>query len=129
MRDIRFRGLSINSKQWVYGDYTRLVLGGNIHYYIKPLDSKVVEVEYESIGQLTGIKDKNEKDVFEGDILQGYKCHYPVKYEHASFTWNDEFLGYTIEADYDAHVEIIPDGCETLEIIGNIHENSNLITK
>lgn len=73
--------------------------------------------------QYTGLKDKNGKEIYEGDILEGYKCAYPVTFKNGAFMWNDDFLGYTIEADYEAHYWITDDGCNMLEVVGNIYEN------
>lgn len=68
-REIQFRGKSEEGK-WIYGDLLRIVLGGNIHYYIKPLDGKREEVNLKTIGQFTGLKDCKRIAIFEGDIIE-----------------------------------------------------------
>lgn len=75
MEDIIFRGFTkfLKENKFLYGDLVRVVLGGNIHWFIKELDSKRIEVDPETIDQYVKRKDKNGKRVFENDILQRYK--------------------------------------------------------
>ena len=72
MREIKFRGRPYNSKQWLYGS---LIIeedpnADNLKYFIKPFNQLVGKiVDPETIGQFTGLKDIDGKEIYEGDIL------------------------------------------------------------
>ena len=114
MREILFRGKRVVNGKWVYGSYIS---------HLKRIDNigalKALSVIPETVGQYTGLKDKTGKEIYEGDILNIYQ-HGRVVVEFA-------------EGCYGAwdHYGFSPFrgtlfGCGG-EIIGNIHENPELL--
>ena len=112
MREILFRGKrKKGDKRWVEGDLLHGYSGFGItnRYYA----GSSFEVVLETVGQYTGLTDKNGKKIFEGDIVKISNDEiFEVKYEDGGFTAG-LFLG---DWDY-GHVEVI----------GNIHDNPELM--
>lgn len=119
-REILFRGKLVAGGEWAYGN---LVVKSNGVAIITPDDTPIGKygvVDRATVGQYTGLKDKNDKKIFEGDIVkvENPKPFKPyirsVVYVETSFVWGDYVLGEF------AHPE-------ELEVIGNIYENPELL--
>lgn len=124
-REILFRGKDKATDQWVYGDYTHNE-GLNTHYISRNVNNtsrKAWEVDPDTIGQYTGLKDKNGKKIFEGDIVRlGGDFHY--------FIFNIEY-GSFVAASIKGGIGIrlfqrTITNCG-YAIIGNIHDNPELL--
>jgi uncharacterized phage protein (TIGR01671 family) len=125
-REILFRGKRVRDGEWVYGYYAncRLPRGrlyNTGHYIIKYPDS-YYEIYTSTLGQYTGLKDRNGKRIFEGDVLfdphPSIKKHYTVIWEGGTFyrrTSNGHYLSFTVLNSID------------FEVIGNIHDNPELL--
>ena len=128
MREILFRGKLVYNGTWVYGGFYKEpvddIKDGKLYIITASLESvgNANEVIPESIGQFTGLTDKNGKRVFEGDILQwvdedstceGTKLIFIVKFD-------GEYEGFFGEGEFD---NIEPWQFRSHEIIGNIHDN------
>ncbi len=123
MREIKFRGLHYNPRtkesKWVYGDLVRNRYNHSKDTVIEGFDlmNKLIcwtIRKPETVGQLTGLKDKNGKEIYEGDILRYEKSTYIVKFMEGCFVVND---GQGDLWDYK----------DVSEVIGNIYENPKLM--
>ena len=73
--------------------------------------------------QYTGLKDKNNKEIYEGDILSNGNNEKPYKVIFENGSFRAEFEGDFEEYSFDL-INIVAQGCE---IVGNIYENPELI--
>lgn len=121
MRDILFRGKSIDDGSWVYGLLTK-----NLHgdICIIPYDSTFLyRINLKTLGQYTGVKDKDGEKIFEGDVIKCTMIYDVGCYPH--------FETETKEVKYIEGCFIPLYDCErnTYQVIGNIYDNPELIEK
>lgn len=128
MREILFRGKRRDNKQWVEGDLLHCASGEfniNTHKHGQPWLGYCVIPE--TLGQYTGLTDKNGTKIFEGDIIKS--CEYED-------TYRVEYCDYYNYPAFDCDPEVPSDGSnglsylvntEGVEVIGNIHDNPDLL--
>ena len=126
-REILFRGKRIDNGEWVEGYFVNLWL---MHYQKhQPIitDNNAVsyDVDPPTVGQYTGLTDKNGKKIFEGDIVaieRGW--NETVKY-HVFF--DPQICGFIGDSiNYIGFTTFGDDGIN-MEVIGNIHDNPELL--
>ena len=145
MRKILFKGKRTDNGEWVCGWYAPLVCNDKtVIPYIRNENGTDKEVVPETVGQYTGLTDKNGKKIFEGDIVR--LCRYAFEWEDKS-NWKFE-IGYIrfkngcfiIDNIYssDGYNELSCvydeitcggeyDSCVIFEVIGNKWDNSELL--
>ena len=127
MREILFRGKSLEKGEWLEGDLRH---GGYFEKdqitYIVKTDLFILNypVDPETGGQYTGLTDKNGTKIFEGDILKFSYGENDEKHIFYSVEWKSEraCFGYAETADKMIEVD-----CLHCEVIGNIHDNPELL--
>lgn len=128
---IRFRGKRIDNGEWVYGYYcyNPLMKRAEIISY-DDVRSYIYEVDPATVGQYTGLKDKNGKEIYEGDILHHkwnrgndifLETISEVKFSRGAFVVDDKK-----RADWLLSLHALPKWAE-IEVIGNIYENPGLL--
>lgn len=125
MREILFRGKRIDTKEWVEGSYIYAHKwnwdGSAGHLICDIYGVNKTQVISETIGQFTGLTDKNGKRIFEGDIVAYNELHIDGKeyQEIGYFECCENFVSFRIHGK-----QITPFYCE---VIGNIHDNKELL--
>ncbi|MNR93669.1 YopX protein [compost metagenome] len=134
MREYRFRGKRIDNGEWVYGDLWQH--NGRMDIVDSKADSHPVDPK--TVGQYTGLQDRNGKEIYEGDILTALK--YPFqddgKYNyHGVIEWVDEEASFYMtkrlaNKDKRGTLDWISQPIEEIEefeVIGNIYEHPHLL--
>ena len=154
MREILFRGKRLDNGEWVEGYLIHDEYCNTFIPYIGYLmgdDTDVAEVDPNTVGQFTGLCDKNGKKIFEGDIFKfpdevwesyytscgteynswetenygvvGY-CEDYARYDFVWYKHNEN----SVYADlHENHTIQFADFVIELEVIGNIHDNPELL--
>lgn len=128
MRKIKFRGKNEDGR-WVYGSL--LILGNN--YFIFPFTNIILigyfqyYVKEDTIGQFTGMYDKNCKEIYEGDIVEAWSEG--VKAIGQVAQRNDGLWLLYPAWQHDKFWYFFPNGngADDVEVIGNIYDNKELL--
>lgn len=142
MRQIKFRGkpkAGYNyGKDWLYGSLLQI---DDSNYGIIELsdvscdengyvDYSHTPIQLETIGQFTSLTDKNGKEIYEGDIVKEKESEYSNEYRVYSVYFNEDEMQWWMSDDEIGDsfplIELELDYCK---VIGNIHDNPELLTK
>lgn len=122
-RQIKSRGKRIANNEWVYGSLAQW-LNGAAAILVSEDGYRAVwklRIDPDTVGQYTGLKDDNEKEIYEGDIIEDkYKNRYEVKYDNKRMSW---IAHSTIPFENNIPLCIVTE----CTIIGNIHDNPELL--
>ena len=149
MREILFRGKRIDNGEWVeghliqYEDWRARICESHTGIFCYEKDRSIIqtvahEVDLSTVGQFTGLKDKNGKRIFEGDMIKPFDdeidkmvvqlhngqfllCLYGERGYMAEYGWEEEGNYGCFEA------EPLSSYGDDIEIIGNIHDNPELL--
>lgn len=129
MREILFRGKRIDNGEWVYGQYAYLLNARTEDG--EPIKHMIVDgtpfgqtVDPSTVGQYTGLTDKNGKKIFEGDVMEfdAYGFHYKgvVSFADGNFgvMCNRPTASPFLDNAIEQHDAIF---------VGNIHDNPELL--
>lgn len=138
MREILFRGKRIDNGEWEEG-YLIVPEFAPERTFIGYLfaeddhDIDVVEVDPETIGQYTGLKDRHNNKIFEGDVVlvhnDLYDCGLPVVFKCGAF-WLYDKTSINVEYpdDENAGLDLLGSyNKDYLEVIGNVYDNPELL--
>lgn len=132
MREIKFRGRLLDNGEWVYGGLVideklmRALIFNKPHAAYCFTNDVSVEVDPATVGQYTGLLDKGEREIYEGDAV---RIIAPGIEAVGVVTWEPETAAFRfvyVDADEETQWDEMMWLTECYEIIGNIHDNPEL---
>ena len=119
MRELKFR--AYDGKKMIYD-----VIPASETSIVELFEYEHQVTEVEVVEQYTGLKDKNGKEIYEGDIVEYTTCYYGNEKRHRKVVewseWDSDDFGEPHNLGYS-------NLSECMEVIGNAHENAELLEK
>lgn len=128
MREILFRGKQVTNGEWCEGYLAKM---RTIPFIFSDVNGSCCTVVCPTVGQFTGMYDKNGKKIFEGDIVKTKYGRLCTVVWHSSQThngWDLEVVGTvenSVRTKYPDEFDLYKK--ENLEVVGNIHDNPELL--
>lgn len=143
-REIEFRGKDVESSKWLYGSH--FTYSGEDYIIPQNLldikDYEAYQADQNTIGQFTGLRDKNGRKIYEGDVVRRKDSAYGmadtgvVKFDCSlgAFVFESENRGRTYRAVFRKHFsdndgKYTIEGTYSYELLGNIYDNPELLDK
>lgn len=135
MAEILFRGKRIDNGNWIVGQLLRYedgrarIVESHTDIFCYEKDSSIIqtvahEVIPDTVGQFTGLTDKNGKKIFEGDIVKAERIYNGLYWTGCVVWWHGCFA---IQGIKDSNNVPAIDLFRNYEVIGNIHDNPELL--
>lgn len=117
MREILFRGKRVDNGEWIEGNLIQYPLSSYSYIMSNYGFDDEICVRSKTVGQFTGLTDKNGNKIFEGDIVKYENKIYEIKYleKYARFAPSNEHSVFMVCA------------FNHLEVVGNIYDNPELL--
>ena len=125
MRTIKFRGKRLDGKGWIRDSYTLIQDGDGTWLH----DNDVEKMDEDTLGQFTGLFDKNGKEIYEGDILGANgKIIGWVKGDVRGYCYDVVYINHpTGEKSWSLYSTVVEDFNDKIEVVGNIFDNQELL--